>query len=79
MLTAKIAIRGFMIMTSAHILRSVFGKTPGRCSSTKLAEVSKPVTPNMAVLKPRKRATVRLPFKGLLKLNLATSSPLALT
>jgi len=45
----------FRIVTAYHILRSVFGNTPGFCSSTKLAELSKPLTPSMALENPRNR------------------------
>mmetsp|Transcript_75306 Transcript_75306/g.213005 ORF Transcript_75306/g.213005 Transcript_75306/m.213005 type:complete len:211 (-) Transcript_75306:563-1195(-) len=43
----------FSIETLYHMFRNVFGNTPGRCSSTKFAELSKPLTPSMALEKPR--------------------------
>ncbi|MNT14079.1 hypothetical protein D3C72_1490710 [compost metagenome] len=57
----KTAITGLKKLTIPHILRSVLVKTPCSCSSTKLAELSKPDIPNMAAEKPRKRAVLMLP------------------
>jgi len=37
------------VLESAHMLRSVLGNTPAACSSTYCDELSKPVTPSIAV------------------------------
>ena len=74
---AKIAIKGFRMETATHIFLIVFGKTPRSCSSTKLAELSKPEIPSMAALKPKKRA-LKIPpdFKGMFQFWLKMSKPL---
>ena len=48
--------RGLKKLTATHMLRRVLGNTPGACSSTKLAELSKPEIPSMAAAKPKKSA-----------------------
>lgn len=45
--------------TLIHMFVRVLGKTPGFCSSTKFAEVSKPETPSMAEEKPKKIASMK--------------------
>ncbi|MNL26935.1 hypothetical protein D3C87_1484980 [compost metagenome] len=57
----SMAITGLKKLTIAHMLRSVFGKTPDSCSSTKLAELSKPEIPSIAAENPRKRAVFIFP------------------
>ena len=57
-------MRGLKTATATHMLRSVLGKTPGFCSSMKLAELSKPLMPSMAAAKPNKRARARLMSLG---------------
>ena len=52
-------ISGLKTATAIHMLRSVFGKTPGFCSSMKLAELSKPLMPSMAAAKPKKSACTK--------------------
>ena len=49
-------IRGLKMDTAIHMFRNVFGKTPGFCSSMKLAELSKPLMPNIAAAKPKNSA-----------------------
>src|SRR3970040_2026122 len=71
------AITGLKKLTIAHILRSVFRKTPCSCSSTKLAELSKPEIPNIGTENPKKRAFTTPPVeRGRLQLILKISNPL---
>ena len=53
------------------------GNIPGSCSSTKLAELSKPEIPNIAAEKPRKRA-IKIPpdFTGTAQLRCKVDKPL---
>lgn len=56
---------GLKKLTMPHILRKVFLKTPCSCSSTKLAELSKPEIPNIAAENPKNNAVRMLPdFTG---------------
>ena len=58
---AAIAISGFKMVTASHIFRSVFGKTPFFCSSTKFAELSNPEIPSIAALNPKNKAIAKEP------------------
>ena len=70
------AMAGLKKLTIAHILRSVFGNTPCCCSSTKLAELSKPDIPNMAAENPRNKAFIMVPeVMGRFQFRLKTSNP----
>ena len=73
--TAIRAMSGLMMLTAVHMFRSVLGNTPGCCSSTKLAELSKPEMPSMAVLNPRKSTTGSPARSGAWKLAMATLVP----
>jgi len=54
-------ISGLKTLTAAHMLRSVLGKTPGFCSSMKLAELSNPLIPSIAEANPRNSARASPP------------------
>ena len=54
---------GLKNVTASHMLRSVFGKTPGFCSSMKFAELSKPLIPSIPAAKPKKSALAK-PWGG---------------
>ena len=73
---AKKAINGLKMVTTTHILRRVLGNTPFFCSSTKLAELSKPLIPNIAAENPKKSAMGNAPcFTGSALLLAKTSHP----
>ena len=65
---ARIAITGLKMVTAIHMLRSVFGKTPSACSSTKFAELSNPEIPRRAAANPKKIATKGLKPEGVARL-----------
>ena len=52
----RIEVSGLITATAISMLRRVFLKTPAFCSSTKLAELSKPLMPSSAALNPIARA-----------------------
>ena len=54
-------VRGLMTPTATSMFRRVFLKTPTSCSSTKLAELSKPLMPSRAAENPRAMA-INNPF-----------------
>ncbi len=64
--SASRAMSGLKMVTATHMLRKVLGNTPGACSSTKLAEDSKPEMPSRPAEKPKNsaRATPRPPGRG---------------
>ena len=64
------------MLTATHMLRSVLGKTPSACSSTKLAELSNPEMPSIAAEKPKKSAVIGPCWAGSVKFVERTSSPL---
>ena len=53
---ANRAISGLNTATAIHMLRRVFGNTPGRCSSMKFAELSKPLMPSIPAQNPKNSA-----------------------
>ncbi len=55
-------IKGLKIATPISILRSVFRNTPFSCSSTKLAELSNPDTPNNEVENAKNKVCAIPPF-----------------